>query len=375
MAGAGIAGLAGGDASQGFQWGELAGGFVSGGVQHYRQALTKFAGAAQKAAWHTGAALGLEGAGIGIGAGIGWQNGGAEGTLIGAQLGQLAGGLASFAVACFTAGTPLVIDHAGNSRPIEEIEVGDYVLARSEFDPDGPLELKRVEEKFVRVSPVMELVIAGRSIKTTTEHPFYVPSRQTFIPAGELKAGDELVSHDGRLIAIESVNSTDEVATVYNMRVADHHTYFVGGEVWGWDVWVHNATYQLVTKDGKTTLKIYDKFEEGSSESNQLRRFVSAWNAFIESNGGSLTRRKLSDAEEKASAVWKRQMKRNEPTRFDGKVVGHVPDAAAGGPAKPPDDKAMALLNSVNSYVGGMLPHIPIGTVYHKVSITKKALK
>lgn len=25
------------------------------------------------------------------------------------------------------------------------------------------------------------------------------------------------------------------------MRIADHHTYFVGGKAWGWDVWVHNA--------------------------------------------------------------------------------------------------------------------------------------
>ena len=153
--------------------------------------------------------------------------------------------------ACVTADTPLVIDHAGNSRPIEEIEVGDYVLARSEFDPDDPLELKRVEEKFVRESPLMELVLNGRSIKTTVEHPFYVPARQAFVPAGELKVGDQLVSHAGRLIAIESVNSTDEVATVYSILVADHHTYFVGGEVWEWDVWVHNAEYQMRVSSGQ----------------------------------------------------------------------------------------------------------------------------
>ncbi|MBL8871519.1 MAG: hypothetical protein JNK90_17220, partial [Planctomycetaceae bacterium] len=45
----------------------------------------------------------------------------------------------------------------GNSRPIEEIQEGDWVLARSELDPQGPLELKRVEEKFVRTAAVMEL--------------------------------------------------------------------------------------------------------------------------------------------------------------------------------------------------------------------------
>lgn len=67
-------------------------------------------------------------------------------------------------------------------------------------------------------------------------------------------------------------------------------------------------------------------------------------------------------------------MKKNQPTRFEGKVVGHVPDAAAGAPAVPLDNKAMALLSSVNSYVGGMLPHIPVGTTYHVVSLTRKEL-
>jgi hypothetical protein len=74
------------------------------------------------------------------------------------------------------------------------------VLARSEFDAEGPLELKRVEEKFVRTAVVMELVVGGQSIKTTAEHPFYVPAKEAFVPAGELRVGDQLVSHDGGLI-------------------------------------------------------------------------------------------------------------------------------------------------------------------------------
>jgi hypothetical protein len=28
---------------------------------------------------------------------------------------------------------------------------------------------------------------------------------------------------------------------VYNLRVADHHTYFVGDDDWGWAAWAHNA--------------------------------------------------------------------------------------------------------------------------------------
>ena len=168
-----------------------------------------------------------------------------DGALMGASFGQMGGSIAAhFAVACFTAGTPLVVDMEGNSRPIDEIEVGDFVLARSEFDPDGPLELKRVEEKFVRTSVVMELVVHGQSIKTTAEHPFFVPVQGKFVAAGELQVGEQLVGHDGKLVQIESIGSTGEVTTVYNLRVADFHTYFVGGGLWGFDVWVHNASYQ-----------------------------------------------------------------------------------------------------------------------------------
>lgn len=30
-----------------------------------------------------------------------------------------------------------------------------------------------------------------------------------------------------QLVQVDAVHSTDEVTTVYNLRVADHHTYFV----------------------------------------------------------------------------------------------------------------------------------------------------
>ncbi len=58
--------------------------------------------------------------------------------------------------------TPLVVELGGNSKSIEEIQEGDWLVARSEFNPQGPLELKWVEEKFVRTailnrSPVLLL--------------------------------------------------------------------------------------------------------------------------------------------------------------------------------------------------------------------------
>ena len=167
-----------------------------------------------------------------------------DGALTAAYVGNMVGSAtARFTVACFAAGTPLVVDFEGNSRSIEEIEVGDYVLARSEFDAAGPLELKRVEEKFVRVAPVMELVVRGQVITTTAEHPLYVAGEERFVPAGELTLEDQLVDSQGRPIAIDAIRVTDRLITVYNLRVADFHTYFVGGKLWQFDAWVHNASY------------------------------------------------------------------------------------------------------------------------------------
>lgn len=141
----------------------------------------------------------------------------------------------------------MVFDLEGNSRPIEEIQEGDWVLAHSEFDPHGPLELKRVEEKHVRTTLRTALLFSCSilSCSRAALHPFYVPAQERFVPAGELQVGDQLVNSQGVLAPIESISNLNEITTVYNLRVADQHTYFVGGALWGWDVWVHNAQYDI----------------------------------------------------------------------------------------------------------------------------------
>jgi hypothetical protein len=37
----------------------------------------------------------------------------------------------------------------------------------------------------------MELLVRGRAIKTTVEHPFYVPAQNDFAPAGHMRALDD----------------------------------------------------------------------------------------------------------------------------------------------------------------------------------------
>src|SRR5205823_11799092 len=100
---------------------------------------------------------------------------------------------------------------------------------------------------FTRVAPVLDLRVGGRVIRTTAEHPFYVRGAG-WRAAKELHHGDLLSSHDGRWFPVDGVGEGGEVTTVYNVRVADYHTYFVGCAEWGFSVWAHNAEYVPVEK-------------------------------------------------------------------------------------------------------------------------------
>jgi hypothetical protein len=60
------------------------------------------------------------------------------------------------------------------------------------------------------------------------------------VACGDLQPGDLLSSHDGGWIPVAEVYDTGECEGVYNLRVARYHTYFVGGQEWGFSVWVHN---------------------------------------------------------------------------------------------------------------------------------------
>jgi RHS repeat-associated protein len=155
-------------------------------------------------------------------------------------------GLWGFLKSCFAAGTPLRTPEG--SKLIEQFQEGDRILSRSEFDPDGPLEVKVVEEVFVRTGRIMDLRVRGQVIRTTSEHPFWVRGKG-WTEAGALQAGDLLPSHDGQWVAVEELRDTGEYAKVYNLRIADYHTYFVGDSSWGFSVWAHNS-YTALREEG-----------------------------------------------------------------------------------------------------------------------------
>jgi hypothetical protein len=144
-------------------------------------------------------------------------------------------------IGCFTAGTLLWTPEG--YRPIEEIQVGDRVYSRDEYDPAAPAEAKVVEEVFRNFAGVYNLHVGGQIIGTTAEHPFYVVEKG-WTNAFELRPGDRVLCADGSSVAVDAVVDTGEWLPVFNLRIADHHTYFVGDVGWGFSVWSHNTCFQ-----------------------------------------------------------------------------------------------------------------------------------
>jgi hypothetical protein len=135
---------------------------------------------------------------------------------------------------CFVAGT-LVMAVAGMVA-IEKIKSGDKVIST---DP-GTMETgeKTVLETYIRqVDKLVHLTINGEEIVTTDNHSFYVQGRD-FIEAGNLLVGDKLISVNGEDLFVKKhqVEELDELVDVYNFKVEDYHTYFVGDRA----VWEHN---------------------------------------------------------------------------------------------------------------------------------------
>ena len=62
-----------------------------------------------------------------------------------------------------------------------------------------------------------------------------------WVAAGQLRAGELLVSDDGRRVAVAELYDTGTYERVYNLAIRSFHTYFVGDATWPFSVWAHNV--------------------------------------------------------------------------------------------------------------------------------------
>ncbi|HEU4404594.1 MAG TPA: toxin TcdB middle/N-terminal domain-containing protein [Polyangiaceae bacterium] len=211
-------------------------------------------------------------------------------------------GCAGGTCSCFVAGT--LVWTAGGLRPIEQVRVGDVVLARNE-ETDA-LAWRDVTRTFERVAEsVIALTLRDEAgvvqlFEVTSEHPFRVRGRG-WVGAAELAPGQEVHEvEDGAWLRVVRVALVPKRATVYNFEVDGLHTYFVGDL----GAWVHNACSSSylgkrsnkVGKEAEAKLRAYlqDKgvaFKEqvryDTSDGKRIVDFV-ARGAVHEAKGGFL---------------------------------------------------------------------------------------
>ena len=165
---------------------------------------------------------------------------------------------------CFIAGTLVAVAGAGvgtadagpssASKPIEEIQVGDFVWARAEHDPSAPAVLQKVVALYRNTAhDLQQLEVVGElgsaeplgqsvQIVATDEHPFYVVD-VGWTTADAVQVGQKLVGAGGAVLTVVANRDwkPDGGVVVYNFQVEGDHTYFVGDiHAQGEWVWTHN---------------------------------------------------------------------------------------------------------------------------------------
>ncbi|OGL78177.1 hypothetical protein A3J43_01850 [Candidatus Uhrbacteria bacterium RIFCSPHIGHO2_12_FULL_54_23] len=129
---------------------------------------------------------------------------------------------------CFLAGTQILLED-GSTKPIEEIAVGDRV--RTLADPrHRTTESGTVAELYRHV--ISEYLVINGRLRVTPEHLVYATMH--FLPAGDLRVGDWMLTRSGEKEFITSIETKRAVVPVYNFRVEPQHTYFADG------FYVHN---------------------------------------------------------------------------------------------------------------------------------------
>ncbi len=130
----------------------------------------------------------------------------------------------SYGACCLLPGTP-VSTNAG-PLPIEKVRPGDYVL--SQHPETGELQYRPVVDTTVRPPcPSLRIGVGKEEIVATRGHPLWVTG-EGWVMAKELRVGDQLHGLRGP-VRIDYIEPGPD-SQAFNLVVADHHNYFVGGQ-------------------------------------------------------------------------------------------------------------------------------------------------
>ncbi|WP_179166742.1 Hint domain-containing protein [Streptomyces sp. CB03238] len=142
----------------------------------------------------------------------------------------------------FPAGTRVLMGDR-STRPIEQIRVGDAVLAT---DPQTDVtEPHRVDATIHTPDDrdFTDITLAaqhgGGTVTATDHHPFWSQTKRKWVDAGDLTPNDALRQPDGQAAAITEVKHWKSLEPAYDLTVNSLHTYYVlAGQT---PVLVHNC--------------------------------------------------------------------------------------------------------------------------------------
>ncbi|MEU6525817.1 polymorphic toxin-type HINT domain-containing protein [Streptomyces sp. NPDC046924] len=176
----------------------------------------------------------------------------------------------------FTPGTKVLMAD-GSTKPIEDVAIGDRVLATDPETGETAAKTVTAEIKGEGVKHLVKVTLdidgdqgaETATVTATDGHPFWVPELGEWIDATDLKTGQWLRNSAGTHVQIAAIKRwTAQHATVYNLTVNNLHTYYVlAGKT---PVLVHNSNcdFKIGVADEK-----YDKHVLGLDDSgNPTRR-------------------------------------------------------------------------------------------------------
>jgi RHS repeat-associated protein/uncharacterized repeat protein (TIGR01451 family) len=160
----------------------------------------------------------------------------------------------------FSGDTPVATPEG--AVPISTLEIGDLVYAWHE--DTNSTDVYTITDTISHIDAfIVLLTIDDELLDTTVEHPFYTLERG-WVDAIDLRLGEHIPQLDGEVGVVTGLSYEFRSQPMYNLTVAEAHTFFVGDEQW----LVHNCglgepidrLYRAVSIDEARQLKQTGEF-------------------------------------------------------------------------------------------------------------------
>lgn len=121
-------------------------------------------------------------------------------------------------------------------------EDGDKLLVKS-YDLRAQTAVNRFVEEIAigTINCYFKLGFDWDKISCSPAQEFYLPEKEQWVPAYQLKVGDLLLTKDNKLVPLRSLEFVNESITIYLLEVADTHCFFVGKHA----VLTHNIAIEM----------------------------------------------------------------------------------------------------------------------------------